>query len=72
MCLSTYWNRYGISINAEYFIHLSFADDIVVMADMLDKLGTMLKDLNTISQQVDFKMNIGKTQTMSNAHVNSC
>lgn len=63
------WHGYGININGEYITHLRFADDIVIMAESMDDLGTMLRDLNTVSQQVGLNMNMGKTKIMSNAHV---
>ncbi|WP_419894575.1 reverse transcriptase domain-containing protein, partial [Proteus faecis] len=49
--------------------HLRFADDIVVMAESLEDLSTMLESLNRVSQQVGLKMNMDKTKVMSNAHV---
>ena len=63
------WQGFGININGEYITHLRFADDIVVMAESLEDLGTMLEDLNRVSQQVGLKMNMDKTKVMSNVHV---
>ncbi|KAI8420615.1 hypothetical protein MSG28_007859 [Choristoneura fumiferana] len=60
------WNRFGININGEYITHLRFADDIVIMAESLEELNTMLSDLSIVSQQVGLKMNMDKTKIMSN------
>ncbi|KAL0859196.1 hypothetical protein ABMA27_011014 [Loxostege sticticalis] len=61
--------RQGDVINGEYITHLRFADDIVVMAETLEDLGTMLDGLSRASQQVGLKMNMDKTKIMSNVHV---
>ncbi|KAI8433032.1 hypothetical protein MSG28_013899 [Choristoneura fumiferana] len=63
------WNRFGININGEYITHLRFANDIVIMAESLEELNTMLSDLSIVSQQVGLKMNMDKTKIMSNVHV---
>lgn len=63
------WKGLGININGEYITHLRFADDIVVMAESLKDLSTMLDGLNRVSQQVGLKMNMDKTKIMSNVHV---
>ena len=63
------WNGLGININGEYLTNLRFADDIVVLAETMDDLGTMLNDLSRVSQQVGLKMNMDKTKIMSNTHV---
>lgn len=63
------WKGLGININGEYITHLRFADDIVVMAETLEDLGTMLADLNGASEHVGLKMNMDKTKIMSNVHV---
>ncbi|KAG6440870.1 hypothetical protein O3G_MSEX001526 [Manduca sexta] len=63
------WKGFGININGEYITHLRFADDIVVLAESLEDLSTMLEDLNRVSQQVGLKMNMDKTKIMSNVHV---
>jgi hypothetical protein len=49
--------------------HFRFADDIVVMAETLEDLSTMLEDLNRVSQQVGLKMIMDKTEIMSNSRV---
>jgi hypothetical protein len=43
------WRGFGININGEYMTHLRFADVIVVMAETLEDLSTMLEDLNRVS-----------------------
>ncbi|XP_052737833.1 putative uncharacterized transposon-derived protein F52C9.6 isoform X1 [Bicyclus anynana] len=63
------WDGLGININGEYITQLRFADDVVIMAQTLDDLSTMLNDLSSVSQQVGLKMNMGKTKIMCNAHV---
>ncbi|WP_337242217.1 reverse transcriptase domain-containing protein, partial [Proteus faecis] len=63
------WKGCGININGEYITHLRFADDIVVMAESLEDLSTMLNDLNEVSRQVGLEMNMDKTKIMSNVHV---
>jgi hypothetical protein len=64
------WRGFGININGEYMTHLRFADGIVVMAETLEDLSTMLEDLNRVSkQQVGLKMNMDKTKIMSNSRV---
>ena len=63
------WKGFGINVNGEYITHLRFADDIVVMANSMEDLSTMLEGLNRVSQQVGLKMNMDKTKIMCNAHV---
>ncbi|KAI8424369.1 hypothetical protein MSG28_002896 [Choristoneura fumiferana] len=63
------WKGRGININGEYFTHLRFADDIVVMAETMEDLGAMLADLSRVSDRVGLKMNMDKTKVMSNVHV---
>ncbi|RVE40503.1 hypothetical protein evm_014848 [Chilo suppressalis] len=63
------WKGRGININGEYLSHLRFADDVVLMAETLEDLNTMLEDLSSASQKVGLKMNMEKTKIMSNAHV---
>ncbi|CAH0406004.1 unnamed protein product [Chilo suppressalis] len=43
------WKRRGININGEYLSHLRFADDVVLMAETLEDLNTMLEDLSRAS-----------------------
>ncbi|XP_072938827.1 uncharacterized protein [Epargyreus clarus] len=63
------WKGFGINIDGEYITHLRFADDIVIMAESLEDLNTMLNDLCDASQRVGLKMNMDKTKIMSNVHV---
>lgn len=63
------WKGLGININGEYVTHLRFADDIVVMAETMEELSTMLDDLSRASERVGLRMNMDKTKVMSNAHV---
>ncbi|CAH2266632.1 jg19819 [Pararge aegeria aegeria] len=63
------WNGLGININGEYITQLRFADDVVIMAETLGDLNTMLNVLSRASQQVGLRMNMSKTKIMSNAHV---
>ena len=63
------WSRLGININGEYINHLRFADDIVIMAETLEDLSTMLNDLSRVSAGVGLKMNKDKTKIMSNSLV---
>ncbi|XP_072943439.1 uncharacterized protein [Epargyreus clarus] len=58
-----------INIDGEYITHLRFVDDIVIMAESLEDLNTMLNDLCGASQRVGLKMNMDKTKIMSNVHV---
>lgn len=63
------WEGLGININGQYLTHLRFADDIVLMAETMEDLNTMLEDLRSASQRVGLRMNMDKTKIMSNAHV---
>lgn len=61
----------GISVDGEKLHHLRFADDIVLISDRLDEANEMLLDLSAASQKVGLKINITKTQFMTNL-VPSC
>jgi hypothetical protein len=63
------WSGFGIKINGEYMTYLRFADDIVVMAETLEDLSTMLEDLKRVSQEVGLKMNMDKMKIMPNSRV---
>jgi hypothetical protein len=54
---------------SEYMTYLRFADDIVVMAETLEDLSTMLEDLKRVSQEVGLKMNMDKMKIMPNSRV---
>lgn len=42
-----------------------FADDLIIMTELIEDFGTILSDLNNVSQQVD----VGKTNIKSNVHI---
>ncbi|CAH2264384.1 jg18443 [Pararge aegeria aegeria] len=44
------WNGLGININGEYITQLRFAEDVVIMAETLGDLNTMLNYLRRVSQ----------------------
>ncbi|CAK1587053.1 unnamed protein product [Parnassius mnemosyne] len=44
-------------------------DVVVLMAESLEDLSTMLNDLNSVSQRIGLKMNMDKTKIMFNVHV---
>jgi hypothetical protein len=59
----------GINRNGEYISHLRFADDIVIMAEMLKDLQLMLNDLADSSARIGLRMNLDKTKVMFNEHI---
>lgn len=61
----------GINVNGETLSHLRFADDIVLISDRLDEANKMVSELSVASQKVGLKINIAKTQFMTNL-VPSC
>lgn len=56
----------GVNINGENLTHLRFADDIVLIADRFDHAMAMLEQLNSASHKVGLKINVSKTQLMTN------
>lgn len=46
------WKGLNININGKYITHLRFAEDIVIIAETLEDLSTMLKDLSRASIRV--------------------
>ena len=60
------WNRRGIKINGQYLNHLRFADDIVLFADNLSDIETLINDLSQMSLKIGLKINYGKTKMLSN------
>lgn len=64
MCL-----RFWININGKYITHLRFADDIVVIAETMEDLSTMLGDHGIDSARVGLKINKDKTKIMRKTHV---
>lgn len=53
----------GININGEYFTHLRFADDIVVIDETMEDLSAMLTDLNRVFDRVGLKMNMTRRKS---------
>ncbi|CAH2207579.1 jg25668 [Pararge aegeria aegeria] len=45
------WNGLSININGEYITQLRFADDVVIVAETLGDLNTMLSDLSVITAE---------------------
>lgn len=56
----------GLNINGENLTHLRFADDIVLISDRLDHAMNMLQQINSASHKVGLKINVAKTQLMTN------
>lgn len=64
------WDKYGITIDGEKLHHLRFADDIVIFAHDVQTAGSMLHELNDLSQAVGLRINRAKTQAMKNNYCN--
>jgi len=58
-------------VNGEKLNHLRFADDIVLISDQLDEANEVVLELSAASQKVGLKINVAKTQFMTNL-VPSC
>ncbi|KAH1021435.1 hypothetical protein HUJ04_010951 [Dendroctonus ponderosae] len=56
----------GININGENLTHLRFADDIVLITHRINHARTMLQQLNAASQNIGLRINLSKTQLMTN------
>ncbi|KAI8426072.1 hypothetical protein MSG28_005035 [Choristoneura fumiferana] len=56
------WEGQGININGEYFNHLRFADDIVVMAERPWRTSVLCSPTSAVSDRVGLKINIDKTE----------
>ena len=54
------WESKGVRIDGEYFSHLIFVDNIVLIANSSSKLQGMLQDIHDISKPVIFKMHRGR------------
>ena len=65
------WENKGLNINGEFFNHLRFADDIVLISETAEDLQEMVSDLNKESLKVGLKMNKSKTKVMFNSKVQS-
>lgn len=60
------WENRGIKINGEFLNNLRFADDVVLMADNLNELSEMLKELINASKEAGLIVNFSKTKIMTN------
>lgn len=56
----------GVNINGEKSTHLIFADDIVLIADSRNGAVSMLEKLYVNSQKLGLKINMTKTEIMTN------
>ena len=59
------WSKMGINVNGKYLSHLRFADDVLLMANDLDKAQVMLQQLNEEACKVGLKINLTKTKIMT-------
>ena len=64
------WENKAVKIYSEHLSHLTFSDDIVLIANSTSKLQEMLQDIHDISKPVGLKMHLGKTNVICNKHVN--
>ncbi|CAH2092926.1 unnamed protein product [Euphydryas editha] len=62
------WNKYGLYIKGEYLSHLRFADDLVLLSETSENLERMIQSLHEASIQVGLKINLTKTNTMTNSY----
>ena len=62
------WEAKGVNINGEQLNNLRFADDIVLLAESMDDLKTMLQELNSAAKNCGLQMNAAKTKIMSNCN----
>ncbi|CAH2105276.1 unnamed protein product [Euphydryas editha] len=62
------WNKYGLYIKGEYLSHLRFADDLVLLSETSENLERMIQSLHEASRQVGLKINLTKTNTMTNSY----
>ena len=58
----------GVYINGEQLNSLRFADDIVLLAESMDDLKTMLQELNSAAKSCGLQMKAAKTKIMSNCN----
>ena len=66
ICKKTNLNEKGVNVNGERLGHLRFADDIVLLCDRLDEARELLNRLYLSSLEVGLKINMSKTQIMTN------
>uniref|UniRef100_A0A914VSR4 Reverse transcriptase domain-containing protein n=1 Tax=Plectus sambesii TaxID=2011161 RepID=A0A914VSR4_9BILA len=59
----------GININGEWFNHLRFADNIVIVGETIEEVEEMLRELDRESARVGLRMNRSKTKWMKNHQV---
>ena len=62
------WGAKGVNINGEQLNNLRFADDIVLLAESMDDLKTMLQELNSAAKSCSLQMNTAKTKILSNCN----
>ena len=60
------WDSTGINIDGKLINHLCFADDIILITDNIQEAQNMLDMLNDASEKVGLKINLSKTQYMTN------
>lgn len=60
------WDARGITIDGQNLNHLSFADDIVLVADNLGEIKQMLHELSHACAEIGLKINFSKTKIMTN------
>ena len=58
------WDLKGIIINGKYLNHLRFADDNAVIADNIEEMQEMLRELKEVSRAIGFHMNFKKIPVM--------
>ncbi|KAL0860164.1 hypothetical protein ABMA27_010471 [Loxostege sticticalis] len=63
------WSGLGININGEYITHLRFADDIVVIAETLEDLGTMLDEIRRRTKVTDIARRIANLKWQWAGHI---
>src|SRR3977135_3868128 len=64
------WDNTGITINGEKLNHLTFADDIVLIANNGEEAKVMLNELNRESNKLGMKIYIKNTKVMYNDYTN--
>ncbi len=58
------WENREIKINGEYFNHLRYADDVVLIAENTEKLKTMVEELNREGRKGGLEINYQKTKIL--------
>lgn len=59
------WEGKGVMIDGQYFNHLRFADDVILVSSCAAELQSMIDDLNSASNRVGLQINFQKTKIMS-------